>query len=341
VLPGPARAVQNLASQVLSRSTRRLGADFQALYGHTVLLAETFVDPERFRGTCYLACNWIQAGETAGWSRRGTTWWQHGRRKLVFLLPLHRRAHEWLAAGDSPCDPTANRGGLWMVNVAQLPIEGQDGLLEVLAGMTDPRMRRGRRYSVVTVLAQALMAVLSGCRSYAAIAQYVEDMDGALRVRLRGSRWRGPSESTFRRVLSRLDARELDRRVGAWLSRHRDVTGAGIAIDGKSMRGSRDGSQPPVHLVSAVLHQDGAVLSQTRVPDKTNEIRSVVPLLDDVEIQGAVVTGDAMYAQKEIARYIVEEKRADYLFTVKDNQPTLRSRIESMDLESFSPSLQV
>jgi predicted transposase YbfD/YdcC len=90
-----------------------------------------------------------------------------------------------------------------------------------------------------------------------------------------------------------------------------------------------------------VLQEVGAVLSQTRVPDKTNEIRSVVPLLDDVEIQGAVVTGDAMYAQKEIARYIVEEKRADYLFTVKDNQPTLRSRIESMDLESFSPSLQV
>ena len=90
-----------------------------------------------------------------------------------------------------------------------------------------------------------------------------------------------------------------------------------------------------------MLQEVGAVLSQTRVPDKTNEIRSVVPLLDDVEIQGAVVTGDTMYAQKEIARSSVEEKRADYLFTAKDNQPTLWSRIESMDLESYPRSPQV
>jgi predicted transposase YbfD/YdcC len=86
------------------------------------------------------------------------------------------------------------------------------------------------------------------------------------------------------------------------------------------------------------MHGDGSVIAQTRVDEKTNEIKSVRPLLDDVNIEGAVVTGDAMFAQRAVAEYLVEEKNADYLFTVKDNQPTLRANIENMCLESLSPS---
>ena len=158
-------------------------------------------------------------------------------------------------------------------------------------------------------------------------------------MKLGGSQWVAPSEPTFRRVLKQIDATEVDTKLSEWMSKQAKVLeGQGIALDGKTMRGSRDGEKRPVHLVSAVLHGDALVMAQTRVPDKTNEIKSVEPLLDGVDVKGAVLTGDAMFAQREIARHIVEEKEADYLFTVKANQPSLLTAVENLDLESFSPS---
>jgi hypothetical protein len=126
--------------------------------------------------------------------------------------------------------------------------------------------------------------------------------------------------------------------VGQWLQSHGSkLADQGIALDGKTLRGSADGDGKAVHLVSAVLHADGTVIAQTRVPDKTNEIKSVEPLLEGRDIHGAMVTGDAMFTQKDIAKYIVQDKQADYLFTVKDNQPTLRQDIESLHLGDFPP----
>jgi hypothetical protein len=108
-------------------------------------------------------------------------------------------------------------------------------------------------------------------------------------------------------------------------------------MDGKTLRGSGDAGALPVHLVSAVSHEQRTVLGQERVSDKTNEINSAQPLLNPLPIKGAVVTGDAMFAQKKIARHIVENKEADYLFIVKDNQPTLRSDIDDLHMEAFPP----
>jgi predicted transposase YbfD/YdcC len=79
-------------------------------------------------------------------------------------------------------------------------------------------------------------------------------------------------------------------------------------------------------------------VAQHRVDDKTNEITSVEPLFEGLDITDAVVSGDAIFTQQAIARFLVEEKHADYLFMLKDNQPTLRSEIESLPREAFSPS---
>ena len=111
-----------------------------------------------------------------------------------------------------------------------------------------------------------------------------------------------------------------------------------MAVDGKVVRGSADGESPATHLLSAFTHEEGSVIAQKRVADKTNEIPCVAPLLEDLDIEGAVVTLDAMHTQTETARFIVEEKKADYLLTVKDNQPTLRADIELLHLEAFPPS---
>jgi len=87
-----------------------------------------------------------------------------------------------------------------------------------------------------------------------------------------------------------------------------------------------------------VTHDTGLVLAQRQVDEKSNEISAAAPLLEEVDVQGKTVTADAMHTQKDLARYVVEVKKADYVFVAKDNQPTLREDIESLDWESFSPS---
>jgi hypothetical protein len=89
--------VPHLASKVLAVTLRRLSADWQAAYGHPLLLAETFVDPTRFRGTCYRAANWVCLGPTQGAGKRGNRYRRHGVPKLVFVYPLHPQARARLA----------------------------------------------------------------------------------------------------------------------------------------------------------------------------------------------------------------------------------------------------
>lgn len=90
--------VPHLASKLLAANLRRLSADWQRAYGHGLLLAETFVDPARFRGTCYRAANWVCLGLTQGAGKRGNRYRRHGAPKLVFVYPLHPRARARLAA---------------------------------------------------------------------------------------------------------------------------------------------------------------------------------------------------------------------------------------------------
>jgi hypothetical protein len=135
-----------------------------------------------------------------------------------------------------------------------------------------------------------------------------------------------------------LEVLTLDRQLGAWLSRHALRPGKALAVDGKTLRGAYDGPQPAPHLLSAVLHQDGIVVAQHPVEDTTNEIPCLPPLLDGLPLQGTIVTADALHTQTETARYLVEDKHADYVFTVKDNQPTLRQDIADLQLEAFPPA---
>jgi hypothetical protein len=100
LLPGV--RVPHLASKVLAANLRRLSTDWQARYGHGLLLAETFVDPTRFRGTCYRAANWIALGPTQGAGKQGNRYRRHGVPKLVFVYPLHRRARARLSAPLGP-----------------------------------------------------------------------------------------------------------------------------------------------------------------------------------------------------------------------------------------------
>ncbi|MGH9447899.1 MAG: ISAs1 family transposase, partial [Terriglobia bacterium] len=156
--------------------------------------------------------------------------------------------------------------------------------------------------------------------------------------RLGSRRWKPPSESTFRRVLQKLDANRLDAEIGPWLLKHCSLSAPGVSVDGKTLRGAHDAGQTAPHLLSAILHQEGIVVAQRAVGEKTNEIPELLPLLAPLPIEGGVVTADALHTQTETARYLVEEKKADYLFTVKDNQPTLKQDIADLNLKAFPPS---
>jgi len=332
-----AQAVPNLASRVLAMSTRRLAEDWRAVHGHPVVLAESFVDPARFPGTCYRAAGWQLLGQTQGYGKHAMRYAEHGQPKQVLVRELLRGAAGWLRQPFDRPELAAARG----VDLNRVPLSGQDGLLAALAQVPDSRKRRGIRHSQVGILAIAVCAVLTGSRSYHAIADYAAGLSGEvlLRLGLRPSpntgKLRPPSEPTIRRVLSRIDADALDRQVGAFLSRI--GLAEAVAFDGKTLRGSAQGEHKAQHLMSVVTHKTPVVLAQTAVGDKTNEIPEARRLLEPLELRGKVVTADAMHTQRDLARFIVEQKGGDYLFTVKDNQPTMLKLLAAQDWDVSPP----
>jgi predicted transposase YbfD/YdcC len=215
------------------------------------------------------------------------------------------------------------------------------GLLEVLAQVPDPRRRRGRRFSLVFVLAVAVACVLAGAASFREIGDHAADLPQEVLARLGGRRHalRGritaPSEKRIRTLIQGLDARELDKVTGAWLraladARRLEHVLTAIAIDGKWLRGIGDGQQ--VKLFAAMLHERKVVIAQHAIPEDTNEITQVKALLDPVDLTSAVVTGDAAHAQRETAAYIAGPpehggRGADYLLFVKGNQASVQHAV--------------
>jgi predicted transposase YbfD/YdcC len=215
------------------------------------------------------------------------------------------------------------------------------GLLERLAGIRDPRDRRGCLHDLASVLAVASAAVVTGARSFAAISEWAVDAPTWVRVALGVRRdpltgaYRVPDEATIRRVLGSVDPDQLDAAVGAWLGdRRQPLPRPGrrrvVAVDGKTVRGAAgaDGHQP--HLLAAFDTADVSVLAQRGVDAKTNEITAFEPLLAHLDLAGVVVTADAMHTQRAHAEFLVAVKQAHYLLVVKDNQPSLAAQLRQL-----------
>jgi len=332
----PSNRSHDLASRVLGATLRRLSQDWEHVYGHRVVLVETFVDTSRFRGTCYQASNWTCVGETKGWSKSGGTYRFNGQPKSVWLYALRRDFRKQLCSSAARC---SRQERLMALDVEKLPLHGQGGLFDILDDCPDARKARGLRHKLRNVLAIGVCATLAGVRSVAAMAQWAAEQSPETLKILGSKRGKPPSERTLRRVFSTVDVAEIDRLTGQWVAaQQQSVPGDGLAIDGKTERGSRDGEIGARHLLSAVMHSNGTVVGQVDVDSKTNEITRVEPLFKDMDIKGKVVTADALLTQKEVARHLVEDKKADYVLPVKDNQPTLRQDIETLNLDAFPPS---
>lgn len=332
----PGGRVKNLASRILGLNLARLSADWQRTHGHPLLLAETFIDPARFAGTCYRAANWIELGPTRGFAKSNATYVAHGAAKRIWVFPLHRGARTMLAAPvPHPLLPRLE------VKPMMLSQRDADDLLWRLNQIEDRRERRGRRHTQRSLLAIVLCATISGAQGSTAIAEWVQRLTPTLLKRLRCRRnangdYERPSESTVRRLLQTIDVAALERQLGDWLMSH-CASDEPLALDGKTLRGSRQGRERAQHLLAAFGQQSHLVLNQVAVPATSNEIGALKPLLDPLSLSGRVITADALHTQAETARYLVEDKQAHYLFTVKDNQPTLKADIASLHLEALPP----
>ena len=204
-------------------------------------------------------------------------------------------------------------------------------LLAALQRVPDPRKPRGLRHGLPVILSIAVCAVIAGARSFVAIAEWAAQASPAAVAKL-GVTGEVPSESTIRRTINKIDANGLDVVVGA-LAALRATTSEKfrvIAVDGKSLRGSATAGGRCRHLLSALTHTGGMVLGQLDVALKTNEIPMFSTLLDNIELLGALVTADAMHCQKDHAKYLVEQRGAHYLLTVKNNQPKLRKQLAQL-----------
>lgn len=345
----PAGRRRNLASAVLARTLRRLSSDYEARWGHPVLVVETFVDPTRHLGTCYEAAGFARLGETLGYGKVNGRYVHHGKVKLCFARTLRRDALGILAAPfDHPLLARTAQRRPPVLDLNALVFEGTGGLLERLGQIGDHRKPRGVRHRLASVLAIAACATLAGCRSLTAIGEFAQDLPQDVLARLGAKyhpdkrRYIPPHDATIRRAIAGIDADALDQAIGEWLL---DQVRAGrveqrqlvLAVDGKSLRGAVQHDGRPVHLFAAMVQGDRAVVAQTEVDHKTNEITALRPLLADLDLAGGVVTADALHAQRDHAEFLVTDKQADYVLGVKANQPKLLEAIESMERESFSP----
>jgi hypothetical protein len=332
--------IPNLATRVMKLSTERLAQDWQQVHGHGIVMVETFVNPEFYQGTCYKAGNWTELGYTAGYRRKGRDYYEeHARPKQLFVRKLRRDALKILKAEEFPAAYRA--GQIEPKPLCKIKVPELASLFELFNTMEDHRRKAGRRYPLACILSICAAAVLSGARDYQAIADFANGLSKQQRRRLRcwrdphTGKYEVPTKTTFWNVLSSIKPAQLDARLGQWLCALKGAETDALAIDGKTVKGAWTSEAKQLHLFSAFAHDSGVLYAQCAVDEKSNEITHVDTLLADVELDGKVVSADAMHTQRRTAHYLVQQRGADYIFTIKKNQPELLKKAQRMLPSSF------
>ena len=332
----------NLASRVLALCCERLAADWEQIYGHPVLVVESFVDSQLFRGTCYKAQGWELLGQTKGCSRsRQDYYTAHDRPKQLWVRELRPKARTVLSAERLP-------GELQHVEDAVIPrCEATIGELRQLVVLCrqvpEWRAKKGRDYSLPCLLAIMVMATLSGIvrgqRDLAAFAAKLTQFQlralGSYRKRDGSCDY--PKETTFQRVLAQLDAVAFERilieweiqRAGKMCDDPLAVPDDQIAIDGKAQRGSTPhvADEQKAQLVSGQSQPSGSVLGTVAVEHKSNEIPAARKLLKKLgPLDGKMLMLDALHTCQQTLHQAHQDNGADFLIPVKANHSELQAR---------------
>lgn len=218
-----------------------------------------------------------------------------------------------------------------------------ESLLTCWSQVSDPRGRKGRRHSLAAMLTVVASALLCGNRGYKAIAEWLHDLP------VDAWHWMGytrrpPKQDAFRKLMMKLDPACLETVLSRWIE---EVLGlelteddlSAVSIDGKTLCGTLRPHVRAVHLLAAVEHKTGCVLSQCRVDEKTNEHKAALDLLKSMVLEGRVIVGDALFCQRDLCEQIVESG-GEYVFPVKENHPGLLREIRlelAAEDAAFSP----
>jgi hypothetical protein len=370
ILPSTGRW-PNLASRVLKLVCARLPEDWQKQYGHPVLLAETFVDPQRFRGTCYQAAGWQPLGQTQGFERCGQDFYVDAQHpKELWVRPLRPKALEQLRA--QLLAPELQGKGRPLPPAAPIATGQMEGLWAfVYADLTDPRKPRGVRHPIASLVCVATLAVAAGCQSPHAITEFARSLNHGQRRRLRCRPRSGqprqfdvPSERTFRRLLKVISPEQLRQSFSAWMARLDPEPVTVLHLDGKVLRNAQPApaalaQDPALAQAAAILDTPSELqkpkaekaltlvnfqtpaqrlIDQIAVPRDTNEEAAVAAHLPQMDLTGLTLIGDAAHTVKANCRQITQGQGGDYLFFLKGNQPHALAKAKQLLSGDFPPS---
>lgn len=330
----------NLISRFMKLMLGRLSADWKQTWGHPVALAETFVDPHLYQGTAYKASGWNRLGHTAGWKRSAEDFYQkHERPKQIWVRELAPKACRKLCAAQLPSDWKAVEDNVGPRCTAKAP--QMRSLVEHLrAEVPDFRSKEALAYPMAGFLALIALAMFSGVRrgpqdlaEYAATLSQGQLRALGFRTSQHTGRIRCPGESTFKRLLPRIDAAALERALLLW---QEQVLGPAqdqlVIVDGKTLRHAH------VELVSAVDGR-GRWLGTVPVKEASNEIPAARELLAKVPLENKTTLADALHTQIQTAQQVLFDGGGDYALTVKDNQKELVQTLATLLTPgTFSPS---
>ena len=326
----PHKTVPNLASKTLRLVLARLSDDWQTRYGHLVVLVETFVDPAHFSGTLYTASGWTELGATDGTGRHARDFYvRHDQPKRLFCRELVKNARRSLQAEHL-------RPALAVVEAKTPPRPTQTApelksLCDHFKAVPDYRVRIGfyPLWSLLAIVACAHLAdAPRGQKDLTAFAGRLSQRQRrALGIRPDATtgKYPAPSQPTFCRLYAQVPAREVEAAVLAF---QRQVRGGPspdelIVLDGKEPNHTRG-----QHILTAITVPGQHYLGSEMVADKSNEIPAARDLFPRLDLDGKTVSLDALHTQAETARALVLEHGADYLLTVKGNQPTVQENLE-------------
>jgi hypothetical protein len=363
----------NLASRVLKLACERLPQDWRARFGYPVQVVETFVDPQRFRGTCYKAAGWQRLGPTGGFERDWQDFYTDTRHpKELWVRPLGNQALEQVRAAELPsalADPQGPLPPACPVSTARL-----DSLWECFRKrMTDPRKARGVRHKLAGFLTLIALAVAAGCKGPHAIAEFAKSLNHAQRDRLRcrprphqARHYDVPSERTFRRLLKQVDCEQLKNVLVGWMETEDTAELKVMHVDGKAVKNAQPApARSPVQqarsapvepceippelqkpkadkalmLVNFQTTQQRLV-DQIAVPQDTNEEAAVASHLPKMDLAGVCLTADAAHTTKANCRQLTQGNGAEFFLFLKGNQPFALAKAEQLLPGNFPPSGQ-
>jgi len=370
ILAAPSRW-PNLASRILNLTCQRLPQDWLEHFGYPVQVVETFVDPQRFRGTCYQVAGWQQLGPTQGFERDWQDFYTDTEHpKQLWVRALGEGALERVQAAELPPDLAIPQGA--PPPACPVRTKRLDSLCERMGHeLTDPRDPRGVRHKLAGLLTLTGLAVAAGCKGPHAIAEFAQSLSRGQLRRLRCRRdpdnpreYEVPCERTFRRILKKVDPDQLKNVVVDWMEADDPAPLRVVHVDGKVVKNAQPAPpRSPAQQVEAALlppseipaelqkpKADKALMlvnfqtteqrlvDQLAVPSDTNEEATVAAHLPKMDLAGVCLTADAAHLTKANCRQLTQNNGADFLLFLKGNQPTALAKAEQLLPGAFPPS---